>query len=57
MIDKRLKQRSIFVNAQNDKFVQCLSPSNIPSKYLCKNAIEDEIQTDIYQANFLELIF
>ncbi len=34
IIDKRLKQCSIFMNSQNDKFVQCLSPSNILSSEL-----------------------
>ncbi len=30
---------------------------NIPDKYLCKSAIEDEIQTDIYQATLLHKEF
>ncbi len=30
---------------------------NIPQKYLCKSSIEDEIQTDIYQASLLHKEF
>ncbi len=30
---------------------------SIPGKYLCKSAIEDEIQTDIYQATLLHKEF
>jgi putative transposase len=36
-----------------DKMDYC----NIPDKYLCKSAIEDEIQTDIYQATLLHKEF
>ncbi|WP_396020694.1 transposase [Aulosira sp. FACHB-615] len=39
------------------KYGDKLDYRNLPDKYLCKSAIEDEIQTDIYQATLLHKEF
>ncbi|BDI20931.1 hypothetical protein ANSO36C_67330 (plasmid) [Nostoc cf. commune SO-36] len=39
------------------KYAEKLDYRNIPNTYLCKSAIEDEIQTDIYQATLLHKEF
>ena len=39
------------------KYGEKLDYRNIPDKYLCKSAIEDEIQTDIYQATLIHKEF
>ncbi|MBD2214427.1 transposase [Nostoc linckia FACHB-104] len=39
------------------KYGEKLDYCNIPNKYLCKSTIEDEIQTDIYQATLLHKEF
>lgn len=39
------------------KYGEKVDYHNIPQKYLCKSSIEDEIQTDIYQATLLHKEF
>ncbi len=39
------------------KYGDKLDYRNLPDKYLCKSAIEDGIQTDIYQATLLHKEF
>lgn len=65
IISKLRHDSALYVPYQNPdsnkrsrrKYGDKLDYSNIPDKYLCKSSIEDEIQTDVYQATLLHKEF